>query len=176
MTRFYKAGAGFFDSLVNPVIPTGAEPESAWSSTWAQLMAGQASGEVIVADTNGLPILQAAPVNLGAYASAKAQAMMAVVNPYTSGSTTLHSDVLPSTLTDWMALQQWATLDPSGTTQWVANDGTVTALPASAVSALAQAIGAYAQAIYQALASALSGIAANTITTTAQVDTALAAA
>ena len=109
---------------------------------------------------------------LAAYANAKVPALLGAMIPYTSGATTIKSDATPPTLTNWMALQQWAAANPSGTTQWVANDNSVTALPASAIAPIAMQVGAYAQGVYQALATVLTAIAAGTITTTIWVDAA----
>jgi hypothetical protein len=137
-----------------PVLPDPA---------WTAITAAQAS-----AITNPPPTL----AQLLAYASAQAQVLLATMGSYTAGATVIKSDATPATLTDWMALQQWAADNPTATTQWVANDNTVTALPATAVGVIAPLVGGFSQAVYQALATILSAIAAGTITTTAAIDAA----
>lgn len=110
---------------------------------------------------------------LQTYASAKANALLGEAISYTAGPVTLKSDCTSGTLANWMALQQWATISPQNSASWVANDRTVTVLPASAVSALAVQVGNRAGSIYNALAAVLLAIEAGTITTTAQIDAAV---
>ena len=69
-------------------------------------------------------------------------------------------------------LALWASANPSGTTPWVDNAGTVTPLSAAEASALAAAAMAFVQASFAALASVAAGIASGAITTTAQIDAA----
>ena len=131
-------------------------------------------GEIATGWTNITSSWPAPPsaADLGAYASSKAQELLATMGTYTSGATAIKSDATPATLTDWMALQQWAAANPDATTQWVANDNTVTVLPASDVSSVAPLVGAFSQGVYQALATILTAITAGTITTTGQIDAA----
>ena len=109
---------------------------------------------------------------LSAYASGKASAIQSVARSYTGGTTSLASDASAASLADWLALQQWASLNPNATTNWVANDGTVTPLPAVAITPIATAVGIYSQSVWQTLAGILTSIAGGTITTMAQIDSA----
>ena len=110
--------------------------------------------------------------SLIAHASAKLQAIRGAAKSYSSGSTTIASDTTDSTMADWLELQQWAALNPAGTRNWIANDGTVTPLPASVVPAIAVAVGTYKGAVWEAFAAIVPAIHAGTITTTAQIDAA----
>lgn len=111
-----------------------------------------------------------APVDLKKYASQKANALIATAVSFTSGATTLESDCTSSTISNWMALQQWAAMEPTHTTKWVANNLTVTELPATAVPTIAVAVATRAGAIFGVLAAVLSAIEAEQITSTAQID------
>ena len=103
------------------------------------------------------------------YAGDKAAALLANPRPYTS-SVTIKSDATAATLANWLALMDWATRNPSASTQWVADDFTVTPITATEIGALGPLVGAYAQTVYGELATVLGEIASATITTTAQID------
>lgn len=111
---------------------------------------------------------------LAAYANAKAAALLAVSKSYTASGVTIDSDATAATLADWMALLQWAALNPAASTKWVANDNSVTVITATQIDAIAPLVGAYAQSVYGDLALVLTGIQAGTptITTLAGVDAA----
>lgn len=143
---------------LDPAPPANVEADGLWHWTASGYVQSAAPGP--------------SPSDLGAYANAKGAALQATTRSYTSGSTTIVSDTVSATLADWLALQQWASLNPDATTNWVANDGSVTSLPASAIAPIATAVGIYSQSVWQALATVLTQIAAGTITTTAQIDSA----
>ena len=107
---------------------------------------------------------------LQTYAGAKAAALLATMRAYTASGVTIKSDASAATLADWLALLQWASDHPSGSTQWVANDFSVTTATAAQIGAIGLLVGPYAQTIYDELATVLGEIASTTITTTAQID------
>ena len=125
------------------------------------------SGDVLVAPVATLPAPTLA--QLQDYAGDKAAALLANPRPYTS-SVTIKSDATAATLANWLALMDWATRNPSASTQWVADDFTVTPITATEIGALGPLVGAYAQTVYGELATVLGEIASATITTTAQID------
>jgi len=110
--------------------------------------------------------------DLAFYASNILQKVLRTARPYTSGSTTIASDATSETITNWMALMQWASVNPTLTTMWVANDGTVTPLPASAINSIAFNVGGYSQSAWQDFAAVMTKINSGLITTTSQIDSA----
>ena len=65
--------------------------------------------------------------------------------------------------------------DPDFTTKWKGTDGTFVELDATTITAVARAVGAHVAACFSKEADVAAGIAANTITTYAQIDAAFAA-
>ena len=60
MSMFYsKSTGGFYDDSLHETIPSDAVGITV--AQWQALLAGQASGQLIVADSNGNPILETAP-------------------------------------------------------------------------------------------------------------------
>lgn len=161
---FDQAGA----AIGGGVTPDGTLPAGAHPCTQDQ------SRNAYAWSLQGGQLVAAAPTKaaLTAYAMRQAVARAAAVNPYTAAGVTIPSDATQGTAADWMALQQWAEQAPAGVTPWVANDGTVTALPSAAVDAIALLVGTYRLAIYQALGAILTAIAGGQIADAAAIDNA----
>ena len=168
----------------------GQSTTQVWSSARAQYVpltdttyvAWLAAGNVPtpIADIASLQIVLAAAypagapattASLHAYANAKAATLLSNTRSYSAGGPTLKSDATGPTLADLLALLNWGEANPTASTNWVANDSTVTAFTGAQIAAVAPLVGAYAQTIYSAeLATVLAEIAAATVTTTAQID------
>lgn len=173
MTLYYAASTGgFYSTAIN-----GASiPTDAIEVTEAQRLAALSKGgdDTLQVIDGVLTIVGPTTAQiksaLQAYANAKALAQMANLETYAGGTTTLKSSATAATLADWAALLQWAAANPDATTQWIGDDSSVTALPASAVSVIANAVTAHSQAIYGALATVLTGIAGGSVTANSQID------
>jgi hypothetical protein len=109
-------------------------------------------------------------VQLQVEANAKANSLLGNMRSYSALGATIKSDAIASTIANLIALQQWGAANPTATTNWVANDFSVTQISGAQIVAIAPLVGAYAQSVYAALAAILGQIAGGTITTIAQVD------
>lgn len=108
---------------------------------------------------------------LQVYASAKMAALFAIARTYSLDSgVSVKCDTTTSTGANLAALNAWGSAAANATTQWVDNSGAVTQITGAQAVELAAGVIAYGQSVYAILASAMTGISGNTITTTAQVD------
>jgi hypothetical protein len=108
---------------------------------------------------------------LMAYANSKLMSVMAVPRTYAlGGSVSVKADATTATGADLLSLNVWGTANPAATQPWVDDFGAVTIITGAEAVTLANAVLAYGQSAYAILASAMTGIAAGTITTTAQID------
>ena len=108
---------------------------------------------------------------LQAYASAKADSLVAALRTISADGVSIKSTSTDSAIGKLNALAAWGAANPSATTIWTADDlSTVTATGAQ-IAAVAPLALAYSMAVYgAALPAVLAEIAAGTITTTAQID------
>jgi hypothetical protein len=109
---------------------------------------------------------------LNSYARQKSNQFIGSMISYISNATTIDSDCDQGTVSDWMALQQWAAASPTATKNWVTNDFRIQPLPASEVPSIAEMVGTRRAAIFAEFANVLDGIAVGTITTKEQIDSA----
>jgi hypothetical protein len=138
----------------------------------------QALFDALKAGTYGSVAAYVAPVppaptvdQLRAYASNKADALRAVARSYTlTGGLVVMCDSTQGTGADLIGLNNWGTANPSATTNFVQNNGGVVTLTGAQCAALANAVLAYGQSLFAALALAMNGIDNATIATTAAID------
>lgn len=107
---------------------------------------------------------------LQVYANSKLTTLFTVARTYSLGSVSVKCDTTTTTGANLAALNAWGTANPAATTQWVDNFGAVTQITGAQAVTLASDVIVYGQSVYAILASAMTGIAGNTITTTAQID------
>lgn len=108
---------------------------------------------------------------LMAYANAKLTSLMAIPRTYALGSgVSVKADATTATGADLLSLNVWGMTNPAASQPWVDDFGVVTTITGAEAVTLADSVLAYGQSAYVILASAMTGISGNTITTTAQID------
>ena len=108
---------------------------------------------------------------LRAYANAKADVLRATARAYTlTGGLRVMCDATQGTGTDLIGLKEWGGANPAATANFVQNDGGVVTLTGAQSVELANAVLAYGQSVFAALAAAMNGVANGAVTTTAQID------
>jgi hypothetical protein len=135
----------------------------------------QALFNALVAGTYGAVAAYVAPAmstaSLRQYANAKTQTLLATPRTYAlSGGPSVLADASTATGVDLNGLMVWGQANPSATTAWVDDNGGVTNLTGAQCVALALAVLAYGQSVYAVLASAMTGIANATLSSTAAID------
>lgn len=113
------------------------------------------------------------------YVNDKASSLLAVMQSYdttpTSGAV-LKADATAETIADLLACMQWGAANQTATKNWVANDGSVTAITGAQFEVLAPLVGAYRQSIYSdKLGACLVQINSGEIMSFAQIDEIFAA-
>ena len=108
---------------------------------------------------------------LRAYANGRLDALLAATRSYAPASgLNVLCDATTATGVNLQGLIVWAANNPTASTSWVDNNGGVVTLTAAQATTLAGAVLAYAQSVYAVLASAMNGIANQTLATTAAID------
>jgi hypothetical protein len=124
----------------------------------------------------GLPPTGLTPptqAQLMAAANAKVTSLMSVPRTYAlPGSVSVKCDGTPQTGADLAGLNAWGAAAPTSTTTWVDDFGVPTTITGAQGVALAAAVIAYGQSVYDVLGTVATGIAASTITTLAEVTSA----
>jgi hypothetical protein len=95
-----------------------------------------------------------------------------------TGGITVSGVAMPTdreTQTQLAGANSYVQATPSATIQWKLANGSFVSLSAAQISAIATAVAAHVQACFAAEATLVAGIAAGSITTKAQVDSAFAA-
>jgi hypothetical protein len=111
-----------------------------------------------------------------AYANGKVQTLLATSRPYDiaaaggGSAATVNSDCTTATGADLLALNVWAGANSTATQPWVDDFGAVTVLTGAQFTELGLAVQAYGASVWAVMAAAATGIAAATITTTAEID------
>lgn len=146
-----------------PYVAAAGDPTSA--ALFADLAAGKYGG--VAAYAAPAPSILA----LRLHANARLATLLTTTRSYAlaSGPTVL-SDASTATGVNLQGLTTWGTANGASTTQWVDNNGGVVTLTGAQCVALAEAVLAYGQSVYAVLATAMNGIANQTIATTAAID------
>lgn len=134
----------------------------------AGLFARAAAGEFGALAPYNAP--RAEPAALKALASALAAGLLSGARLYTAAGVTIAIDASQGTRTDLTNLMQWGAANQSAKQPWIANDGSVTLVTGAQFVALGPLVGAYALAVYAALADVLAKIDTGAIATIAQLN------
>lgn len=148
---------------------TSIDPEGRFPSDmqWEPCPPDVVEGWIYSGGVFAAPFTAPTLAQLQAYANAKAAAFLSAMRTYGP----LKADATAETVTDLMALEQWGAANPTLTSNWIANDNSITALTGAQFVASAPLVGAYRLLIYSTeLAAVLFGITSGTITTFAQID------
>jgi hypothetical protein len=145
---------------------------TSWPKDASGAITTQALDDVLTA--KGLPPTGLTPLTqtqLFAYADSKVAALMAVARPYDLGDgVSVLCDGTPSTGANLAGLNTWGQANPTGTQSWIDNFYRKTTITGTQAVTLALAVVAYGTTVYNILGEAVTGIATNSITTTAGID------
>lgn len=180
--NWYWAGTpGIYSSATGALITEPNVAYDAWkignnASAWPHDAVGAVTtaaldAVLIAADLPATGLTPPTQAQLLAAANAKVMALMAVARTYAlPGSVSIKCDTLQATGADLAGLNAWGAAAPTATTTWVDDFGVSTTITGAQGVALAAGVIAYGQSVYDMLGTACTGIAAATITTTAQVN------
>lgn len=161
------AGGVLAEGITTPTQAFGAEFGALFTACPTNVLQGWTrNGTTFAAPVAPVPTQG----QLQAYANSKLSSMFAVARTYDLGGVSLKCDTTTSTGANLAALNAWGAAAPTATTQWVDDFGVVTQITGAQAVELAAMVIAYGQSVYAILASAMTGIAAGTIATTAQID------
>ena len=104
------------------------------------------------------------------YTNVATKKALSAARNYVIDSVAVSSDATPDTRIDLSTLSQWGNANPTASKSWIDNSNVVTSLTGAQLVALAADVNSFALSVYAINASALSAIAAGTITSTAQID------
>ena len=124
-----------------------------------------------LAEIAAMPDPAPTQAQLQAYASAKADSLVAALRTISADGVSIKSTSTDSAIGKLNALAAWGAANPSATTIWTADDLSTVTVTGAQIAAVAPLALAYSMAVYgAALPAVLAEIAAGTITTTAQID------
>jgi hypothetical protein len=180
--HWYWAGTlGIYSSADGALITEPNTTYDAWkvgnaATAWPHDATGAVTTAAldVVLIAAGLPatgLTAPTQAQLLAAANAKAASLMAVPRTYAlPGSVSVKCDGTPQTGADLAGINLWGAAAPTATTTWVDDFGVATTITGAQGVFLAADVVAYGQSVYNMLGTACAGIAAATITTTAQIN------